>query len=125
MSLVPLVPPESLAMMRDETSRQLLESEVDWYAAGDQPNLHGVYEYEGPTTLQARVLQKNEQLYNQQGEQVVSTQVIYLLYGVPVGPNDKLVGVGENPSRWPPILEIQQVPTIGGPVFLRIRTGQA
>lgn len=119
-----LIPPEVLSNLQTEVAASL-DSQADWYPAGPPVGGHRSYP-NTPTVLAARFVKRVDVFFTGQGQQsAVSTGFIYVPLGTPVGPLDKLIQHGADASKWPPILEISNRPTIGEPVLTRIRTGAA
>ncbi len=118
-----LIPSDVLDQSRLEAAMQF-DCTVTWISQLGTDG-HGDPLANTTTLLPARVTRMVEEFYDVQGRRNVSAMRIYVPFDTPITTKDLLIPPGGDPKTPAPVLEIANIPTIGEPVMLRVRTGSA
>jgi hypothetical protein len=121
--MVGLIPSDVLDEARIEAAAQF-DSFVMWIREQGTDG-HGDPLEASQKQLPARVVRMIEEFYDAQGRRNVSAMRIYIPFDTPITTKDSLILIGDDAKRAAPVLEIANIPTIGEPVMLRVRTGAA
>ena len=123
-SFAGLIPTEVLTVCRNESAVQF-DTTVDIYSASSPDvNTDRNYTLVTPPTP-ARIVEETQEIYTPDQQVKASVRSIYLPYGTVVGTHDKIVPHGQDASRrWPPIVDINYIPTPEYPIMLKVLQGR-